>query len=478
MKKGLLSLGTIGSTTLLFIIIALFFGLIIVKEVPLFWGYDESAHFGRAYQISEGQFLPQRLPNGNYGGYVPRGVVSLDLAARSDLSNPGLTAVIGRHDDKHSSLQKKIASQTIDQRSKKSFVFPGSASYSPFAYIAPATGILVCRIADCSLGQTIMMARGFSLALYICLVAFSLWLLRDRKLRWLVFSVALLPMAVFQAAAVSADGPVIALSLLLFSLVIKALVDKKLATPLLILLGFTALLLPLVKSIYGLLDLCLLPVAAALYKDRGKALRYASVTIAAIALVTLGWLHAAHGATKAISLLQAPSPGSNNVVSVRKQTRLILHQPQVLGQALVNTAVLDEPYWVNSTVGEFALNTVQLPLGAVVLADIMIVASVFYASNELVRYRNYAAALGFISILAALGILITLYLTFTYVGKTYIDGVQGRYFIPLIPFFFVAVAVVIPAKVLMSPKTAAILFSASSCALLLSGVVYYGLATY
>lgn len=478
MKKGFLSLGTIGSTTILFIVIALSFGLIIVREVPLFWGYDESAHFSRAYQISEGYFLPQRLPNGNYGGYVPADVVSLDSASRSDLSNPGLTAVIGRHDNKHSSLQKEIANQTIDQRSKKSFTFPGSASYSPFAYVSPATGILVCRIADCGLGQTIMIARGFSLVAYICLVAFSLWLLRDRKLKWLVFSVALLPMAVFQAAAVSADGPVIALSLLLFSLVVRALCDKKLSPLLLILLGLTALLLPLVKATYGLLDLCLLPVAIALWKDRSKALMYASITIATIALVTLGWLHAAHGAAKAISLLQASSPNSSTVISVRKQVSLVTHKPHVLGQALVNTAVLDEPYWVNSTVGEFALNTVQLPLGAVVLADIIIVASVFYASNELVRYKTYATALGFISILAALGILITLYLTFTYVGKTYIDGVQGRYFIPLLPFFFVAVAAVIPAKVLMSPKTAAILFSASSCVLLLFGVIYYGLATY
>jgi uncharacterized membrane protein len=477
-EKIYLYLSKVGYTTALFVVIALFFGLIIVKEVPLFWGLDESAHFGRSYQISQGHFAPKKLHNGNYGGVLPASVVGLDAAAHQDLLTPSLAPVIGRHDDKHAALQKMMASQKIDRSRKENFNFPGSASYSPLAYVAPSAGILVCRVIDCSVGQTVLLARGFSLISYVGIVAFSLCLLRKQRLKWLVFVIALLPMAVFQASAVSADGPVISLSLLLFALTLKVLVEKKLSWPLLALLGLVALWLPLAKATYGLLDLCLLPVALVLWEDRRKALRYASVSLAVIVLVTLGWLHAARGATKAISLLQASSPNGGTIISIRKQAQLMLHKPQVFEQAFVNTVVIDEPYWVYSTVGEFGLNTVQLPLGAIVLADTIIVASAFYASNEAVRHKASSIFMGTVSVATAFGILLTLYLTFTYAGKANIDGVQGRYFIPLLPFFFIGIVSLIPARLVMSSKTAAILFSAGSSLVLLSGVVYYGLAVY
>lgn len=478
MRKSRLQLDTFGGTTLLFVIIALLFGLVFVKEVPLFWNLDESAHFSRAYQVSEGRFLAQKLPDSNYGDYVPADIVQLHVTVHQDLGALALGPVFHRHDLRHEARQKSIAKQSINQPKKAMFDFPGSAAYSPVAYIAPAAGILTCRVANCSLGDTILLARFFGLIAYVGVVAFSIWLLRTKKIRWLIFAVALLPIAIFQAAAVSADEPIIALSLLLFAILMKALSDKKLSPLLIVLLAVVAVYIPLIKSTYGLLDLSIVPVVMLIFKDKKKVLVYVAGSALIIAVLTLGWLHLARGPSKAISTLQASNPATHSFVSIRRQSSFVLHKPFGFVQTLTRTGMLDEPYWVYSTTGEFALNAVQIPLTAAVFAYIILVGSVFYARNELIRFRRSAVILGLVSVLTALGIFGTLYLTFTPVGSSMIAGVQGRYFVPLIPFFFVGVAAVIPARLLMSPKTAAILFSASSCVLLFSGVLYYGLATY
>ncbi len=478
MIKNYPQISKIGTTTLLFIIIALFFGLIFVKEVPLFWNLDESAHFSRAYQISEGHFLAQKLPDSNYGDYVPAGIVQLHVAVHQDLGAVMGGEVLHRHDLQHEARQKSIARQSINQPKKEPFDFPGSGAYSPLPYVAPAAGILTCRVANCSLGDTVLLARIFGLIAYIGVVAFAIWLLRAKKIRWLVFVVALLPISIFQAAAVSADGPIIALSLLLFAVLMKALSDKKLSTPLIVLLAIVATYIPLIKSTYGLLDLSILPVVMIIFKDKKKMLMYVGVSALVIAVLTLGWLYLARGPSKAVGTLQASDPATHSYVSIRRQSTFVLHKPFGAIQTLGRTWMLDEAYWVYSTTGEFALNAVQVPLSAAVFAYLMLVAAVFYARNELVRLKRSVLFLGLVSVLTALGILGTLYLTYTPAGSPVIDGVQGRYFVPLMPFFFVAVAAVIPAKVLMLPKTAAILFSASSCVLLFSGALYYGLATY
>src|ERR1700743_3381737 len=85
-KSDFLVLTKLGDATLLFTLIALVAGLIIVHEVPLFWGLDESAHFSRAYQVSEGQFLPQKLPDGNYGGSLPASVPAARNAVDIDVT--------------------------------------------------------------------------------------------------------------------------------------------------------------------------------------------------------------------------------------------------------------------------------------------------------------------------------------------------------------------------------------------------------
>lgn len=54
----------------LFVLIALFFGILFVFILPPFQSVDEGMHFFRTYQISEGKFISQNI-EGAVGDEIP-----------------------------------------------------------------------------------------------------------------------------------------------------------------------------------------------------------------------------------------------------------------------------------------------------------------------------------------------------------------------------------------------------------------------
>src|ERR1035437_8735050 len=60
--------------TEIFIFLALIFGGLFVFQLPPLNGTDEFTHFPRVYQISQGTFWEQKLPDSQYGGYLPNNI--------------------------------------------------------------------------------------------------------------------------------------------------------------------------------------------------------------------------------------------------------------------------------------------------------------------------------------------------------------------------------------------------------------------
>jgi uncharacterized membrane protein len=77
-----------------------------------------------------------------------------------------------------------------------------------------------------------------------------------------------------------------------------------------------------------------------------------------------------------------------------------------------------------------------------------------------------------------LSIFGTLYLTFTPVGKNIIEGVQGRYFLPLAAPLVMGVAAFVPIRIQMSERATKNIFTTLVGVMLLVAVVYYTKATY
>jgi uncharacterized membrane protein len=86
--------------------------------------------------------------------------------------------------------------------------------------------------------------------------------------------------------------------------------------------------------------------------------------------------------------------------------------------------------------------------------------------------------LGGFVILGILGVFGALYISFNPVGRSVVDGIQGRYFIPLAIPGVLAVATFIPIEVRIKDKAVPYIFSSISAICLVVSVIYYYLVTY
>lgn len=100
-----------------------------------------------------------------------------------------------------------------------------------------------------------------------------------------------------------------------------------------------------------------------------------------------------------------------------------------------NPTILPNFYWI-SMYGFFSLFAYQLPIPFISLGYIILLIAFLYTGSERQKMKP-VIKLSIIQtvefVLAAIAVALALYLVWTPVGATTVDGIQGRYFIPLIP---------------------------------------------
>ncbi len=276
------------------------------------------------------------------------------------------------------------------------------------------------------------LARAAGLGLYIALVTRAMHHMPDRA--WLVATLALMPVSLFQAATVSADGITLALCLLASAYALRMVtVDATAALPRgLVAEGFAiAVAIGLAKPPYVLLLLLLVP-AVLRPRAPGRRLLWCSVGAAGLAVAAL-WNHYAQG------VYVAPE-GVANIDSGR-QLRFVASHPVAFVKAIASTAaksglrighemLLATPAWKPSNI------FVGVTAVALVAA---IVAAVGRPSARNAAGQATVVSATAIGALIGLAVLLLAYAGWNTVGASRIDDLQGRYLFPCIALFVLAV---------------------------------------
>lgn len=461
----------------LFLIIVLLFGAVFAISIPPLWGTDETAHFARSYQIAHGELSPPKSSNGAYGGSLPNNLITLWNYTKSDLLDNSGSDVLYRKDVDSTSTYKKLTHVRFSQQKGLS---PGGAIYSPFAYPAPVFGIWVANIFHASIGATITMARLSSLFLYALVVWTGLRLLAASKLRWLLFSVALLPTSVYQASVVTADNMVIGLSLLLFAIFIR-IVQTRSAKPQKDIKLFgcmvgVAALLALIKVNYVFLGLLIFLVPREVL-GTSKQLTANIIKTASLFLVAflgLLWSLIAN-ATASASVSQRPD---GQQVIPKDQVSFLAHHPLSFVAVCFRTTLENGDYYLRSLFGLIGWNYVYVPLIAVFVLVLGLFIASIYARDELARMRTKLAWIGLFVLGGIASTYGALYITFTPTRERVVEGLQGRYFIPFLAPILMIVGGWLPMEVRMKDKTVPYIFGAISIFCLMISTVYYVRLTY
>jgi len=388
-------------------VFGLLFTLLLALEVPPIQGADEGAHFARADEISGGEFFAYRIGPGASGGRIDRGVI-----AAVDRFFPLIPDINSR--------VTAAMSAPIPWGQRLPWSFPNTAVYPPVFYLPAAAAIVFGKHVGLDVSQTEDLARVGGAIASVAIGALAIGLAGPAGC-WL-FAVLLLPSSAFLMASVTQDGPMLAGAALAASLMQRL---QRMGAP-------WKAELALLCVILALLGMCRPPYAA----------------LAALPLATLGPPKRARylGAAASLSAAMAwwifcavaifvPFDPLHHV-GAGAQLQLVLAHPGRLIEVVSNTV---QDHFAKEYAGYFITTFVEpgLYTGAAWISLALALCAT-RAGGFAIGLRQSGLICTAVLVSVA-GLFAVQYLSWTAIGAHSIDGVLGRYFLPLAAILVAAI---------------------------------------
>lgn len=394
---------------LVFVLIALPFGIFSALFVPQVSITDENSHLLRIYQLSEGE-----LVCGDKYSY-PR-----DIVDKSKSGSSSLRQYTGDFSD------------FIDDSDAVEYSCGSASVYSPFAYMPQVVGVAIAQILHPTAATIVLFARIASLLFYIIAMCVIIRYVKVGK--YVFFVVALIPQMIHLAASMSADmmNNVVTLAIVAFMLNLFIQAEKISGKQVAMLFGLvvSAALLKLTIVLVFIPLVCL--PSRIFKKNHIKRIPFniqkwtlASILAGIMVAVYLAWVKVSYFARPEV--VGAPNP--------------ISEKPSLFVNLLFNTYLSDYGDLVlRGVIGEFSSFLYHFPTILVFMQLLVLIFSLLYYGS---RSKNYLTiANNKWLVLSTLLTFIFSILTITYGLYVewglkrgiveYADGVQGRYFTALI----------------------------------------------
>ena len=398
---------------------------------------DEGAHALRADSLTHFALFGRRAGGSGpgQGGVTAREAMLHITEALPEVRLP----------ERHLTLQRERELQHMPWGREAQFVpAPNTAVYLPVFYVPAALGIAVERAAGKGPLQALLAARVMNAVAYLALGCVALAIARGANA--LLFAVLTLPMTLWLAGSVNEDGLLIATAALAAAALTRLREDRR--WPLWV-AGIATALIAATKPCYLPLGLAMLADVRAWELDWREA-RRRCLRVALVVLPGLAWA-AAMAAFVAVPFdrpAYAPGPlwpGDParvfHATDPGAQALVLLHRPMAAVSLLADWAVHSGTGTLLEAVGVLGLLDVALPHGVYVAwfaaLGVAALAALFVPGRASVTATG-AAALWLAVLASAAAVCLLQYLSWTRVGATLIEGVQGRYFLPLLPFAGVA----------------------------------------
>lgn len=408
---------------------------LLVFLVPPFQAPDEPQHFFRSYQLSKLEVW-SHVDDGVTGAELPASLSDLVehfLGTTAPHIAAGRVVTRQRLIDTLGELRRPLdAGRTL-------FVdMSGIQSYAPLPYIPQALGMAAGRALDLGpLGILFMgrLANAFVAAL-ITGIAISLFPLG----RTFALLVALLPMTQFMMASVSPDALTIAGALLFTAVLARFLTDGKWAAQRQLTALVSGLVMCIVKIVYLPLLFAGLGALLGTRKSSNIVVRRVIYLQLATVGVTIGliglWFWS-------IPVNSTPSPPVRAGVNVTGQLAYLTEDAFRAMGVVMRSVYIRAGFLCKSTFG--LLGWLNIPLATWVYALLgLAVPLSAYAEPRVVKLNSVVAVWLLLLAFAVVPLIeLALYIGWTPVGAYVVEGVQGRYFIPALPMFGVAVAALI-----------------------------------
>jgi len=447
-----------------FLLVALVVGTVIVVVLPPFRGPDEAAHVFRVYQLTSGSVLLQKgtTEDGHDGlGYaIPDAIQRTNIAAFQEKGD-SLT-------DRMHALYKAGTKKTTDTTQFQTF--EGAGIYPPTSYANYLPASAVMKALKTNAYVYILLLRLSGLLICIALIYMAIRIIPFGK--WLLVAIGLLPMSLHQMSVVSADGLIIASSILFCAVILYLRktydtfgVNKRKTLLMVVTLTVLAVILSSKPGYWPILFLLFLvpPSPKELFRKPAVVLTMVAAFAACLFLVWFAFISVNNQSDTKHFFEQA------NYHSKLVSKHQVLHQavnPVSLGERFIETYVI-QPYYpripkdfianfqpsfiFDTFTGVFGSLEAYPPswMAVTVVSSLFIAFSVEPVALGVGKLRKYDRLISLLLMVAGAGMLsLIFWLSWTAEDMPFIFGLQGRYFLPILPLLLFA----LPRKKVLTAK--------------------------
>ena len=394
----------------MFIILYIVIGLGYLFFFPINSLPDESHHFYRAYEISNGHLMSEKQKKEK--GYIGVAKVSENIFKVSNVK--------GTYED-----NKKILKLKDNKKNFEYVDLTNISLYSFVCYIPQTLGVIVGRVFNLPIMFWEYLARIFNFVLFVFLLNFSLKKIPFKKTT--LMCITMLPMTFQIAVSMSADCMTMGVSLALISYVLSLIhdKDKKIDKKDLTIIAILSIVLALCKIIY--LPICL--IVFFIPKNKFESLKDKYLKLSLIFIITVLfnfiWL------TLASQYLAALNNSG-------KQLEYIFSNIFNYAYIIINTLIQNSGGYINTMVGK-SLGMFCVEISSIYIYLILLIfVFLILFDNKNVINNKYLKIGCLIIFILVFGLMATsLYLDWTSYKANIIDGIQGRYFLPILILVFI-----------------------------------------
>jgi uncharacterized membrane protein len=384
---------------------------------------DEPGHFYRAVAITSGELLAERRPDGKVGAVLPSSLERL-------VPELGVGELLPREPARRVDLQRVRAALgwPLDPADRRFVEFPTAALYPAVVHLPQALGVAAGRLLG--LGPLWLVYLGRAGNLVVCTLVLAAAIRIATLGRWALCLLALTPMAVSSRASLSADGLTTAHAFLLVGAIAR-LAWGEVAT-----IDRARLLAVLVASLVALTKVpyaVLLLTFAIVPRERWELARHRLLWSLGAGAVLAGLAFSVWTARTYETILRpGVDPGRQVLVAFAEPLRFAVLVAEHYARYL--------PRYVAQGIGiQLGWLDVRLPVPPLCAYGIVFLGFALLAGTPgvIVRWWQRAVAAAGIAASAVL-VAASQYASWTPLRADFIDGVQGRYFLPVAPLLVLA----------------------------------------
>jgi uncharacterized membrane protein len=405
---------------LIFLALAIIGGLLAVALNPPLRGPDEPAHFLRALGIAQGQFVPHTVDaRGRRGIYLSPELFSgfgLFNAIREAKPSGSIYADAFARYFAHADSEPEGGPPVF-------VPYEGSESYSPVPYLPYVPAALISKAMGLKFVATLYVMRLAGLFASAALGAYAIAV--APHLKWIFFCTAMLPTAIYQRAVINADGASLSLALLVIAFCIRGIhhsggIWRRMG-------WMTACALTKPPQV----ALAVLELMTGRDKNGSTWARAALVMLPGFAL-SLAWILLSAADVGAWRISESSGLPAHEFDPIWKLTYLLHH---LLAFAEMSITSLDyAPELWRQLIGVFGWLDVPMRAWAYPAISVLLAPCFVGALGLSGTARARAAVVAVATALAyCCAVFIIFFVTLTPTTADRIHGLQGRYFLVLLP---------------------------------------------